>query len=111
MKIFIKNLTFEAILGLLDFEREERQKIVIDAQIRYDFDSDNFIDYSKVANLIKSTIVTNKFLLVEEALDVLLSKIKSHFPQTKQIKLKISKPNILQNCIVGAKIKKNFKKN
>ncbi len=111
MQIFIKNLTFDAILGLLDFERESPQKIIINAKIRYNYKNGDFIDYSKVTKLIKSIIITNKFLLIEDALKTTLDGIKKNFPQSYEVKLKISKPNILQDCVVGAKIKKNFKKN
>ncbi|NOX14990.1 MAG: dihydroneopterin aldolase [Epsilonproteobacteria bacterium] len=111
MQIYIKNLSFNAILGLLDFERKKPQKIIVDAKIKYNQKDGNFIDYAKVAELIKSTIITNKFLLIEDALKKLVSEIKDKFPPSCQIKLKISKPDILNDCIVGAKIKKNFKKN
>ena len=106
-KITINNLRFDAILGLLEHEREKPQKVVIDIEIKYNYKKENFIDYSKVVDLTKKVITTKKFQLIEEALDSFIVEIKSKFPQSKEIKLKISKPDILQDCIVGVEIKKN----
>jgi len=111
LTIFIKNLSFYAILGILEEEREKPQKIVIDAKITYYYTGAYFINYAEVSNLIKSTMVESKFELIEEALEKLLIKIKKNFPKIDKIRLQISKPDILQDCQVGAKIKKNFKKN
>ncbi len=111
MQIYIENLTFDAILGILPIEREKRQKIVVNAKIQYDYKSDNFIDYVKIIETIKSTIITEKFELLEDALKFLTKELKKKFSCISQIELKISKPDILQECIVAVKIKKNFKKN
>ncbi len=111
MTILIKNLSFFAILGILEKERKKAQKIIVNAKITYHHTDDYFINYAEVSKLIQSTIVQNEFELIEEALEALLVKIKDKFPKTDKIKLEILKPNILQNCEVGAKIKKNFKKN
>ncbi len=111
MEISIQNLTFGAIIGLLEHEKKIPQKIIINIKIKYDYDKDNFLDYAEVTKLVKSTIKFEKFELLEEALETLCEVIKTKFPQTKQIKLKILKPDILQDCTVGVKIKKNFKKN
>lgn len=111
MTIFIKNLSFYAILGILEEERKKPQKIVVSAKITYNYTDTYFINYVQVSKLIKSTIMKGKFELIEEALEILLGKIKENFPKIDKIKLQISKPDILKDCEVGAKIKKNFKKN
>ena len=105
MTIYIKDLTFYAILGILKEERKKPQKIVVNAKIKYYYTHNYFIDYAEVSKLIKSTIIEGEFLLIEEALEKLLEKIHENFPKIDKIKLKISKPDILQNCEVGAKIK------
>ena len=53
MKIEIEQLTFKCIIGILDFERVKKQKVIINLSFDYDFIKDNFIDYSEVANLVK----------------------------------------------------------
>jgi len=111
LQIFIKNLLFEAVLGILEFERKTPQKISVDIKIRYTYKKDIFINYAQIADFVIYTIKKGEFFLLEEALEFTVQKLKVKFPQIETIKIKISKPNILKNCIVGAKIKKNFKKN
>ena len=111
MQISIQNLKIYGIIGLLESERKVEQKILVNAKIKYNFDGNNFLNYADIAELIKSTIITSKFKLLEDALETITDKIKRVFPQITQIKLEILKPDILQDCTVGVKIKKIFKKN
>ena len=100
MKIEIEQLTFKCIIGILDFERVKKQKVIINLSFDYDFIKDNFIDYSEVANLVKKTMKEHKFELIEDA----IKKKKKLLEDTytiKNLKLKISKPNILKDCIVS----------
>lgn len=100
MKIEISNLTFKAIIGILDFERIKKQKIIINLSFEYNFSNDDFINYAQVANLVEKTIKKEKFLLLEDAilhLETLLNKTYN----ITNLKIKISKPNILKNCIVS----------
>ena len=68
MKIEIEQLTFKCIIGILDFERVKKQKVIINLSFDYDFSKDNFIDYSEVANLVKKSMKKNKFELIEDAI-------------------------------------------
>ena len=100
MKIEISNLTFKAIIGILDFERIKKQKIIINLSFEYNFSNDNFINYAQVANLVEKTVKKEKFLLLEDAilhLETLLNKTYN----ITNLKIKISKPNILKNCVVS----------
>ena len=67
MKIEIEQLTFKCIIGILDFERVKKQKVIINLSFDYDFSKDNFIDYSEVANLVKKSMKKNKFKLLQDA--------------------------------------------
>jgi len=109
MKIFIEQLCFEAILGIAELERLDAQKIIVDAKIKYNYSAKSFINYAQVAEFIQDILQKRKFLLIETALEETTLELKQKFPAITQIKLKISKPHILDNCVVGAKIKKNFK--
>ncbi len=100
MKIEISNLTFKAIIGILDFERIKKQKIIINLSFEYNFSNDNFINYAQVANLVEKTIKKEKFLLLEDAilhLETLLNKTYN----ITNLKIKIAKPNILKDCVVS----------
>ncbi|MDK2069907.1 dihydroneopterin aldolase [Aliarcobacter butzleri] len=100
MKIDIENLTFKCIIGILDFERVKKQKVIINLSFEYDFSNDKFIDYSEVADLLKKTMKKEKFQLIEDAV-LYLTKLLNQTYEIKNLKLKISKPTILKDCIVS----------
>ncbi|WP_424688174.1 dihydroneopterin aldolase [Halarcobacter ebronensis] len=101
MKISIEKLTFKCIIGILDFERIKKQRVVIDIFFEYDFlDKDSFIDYSKVAAKVEKTMKEKKFELLEDAITTIEKQLKKKYP-IKNLKIKISKPDILKNCIVS----------
>lgn len=106
MRILIENLTFETIIGILDFERTAPQRVVIDAIIDYSYTQENFINYAEVAEYIESTMQTEQFELVETALECLSQTLKNAFPLIQSLTLTIRKPDILPNCTVG--VQKNF---
>lgn len=100
MKIEIKDLNFKCIIGILDFERIEKQKVIIDISFEYEFDKDIFIDYSEVSSFIKKQMKKKKFLLIEDAIIYFEKELYNKYKINK-LYLKISKPNILKDCIVS----------
>ncbi len=100
MKIEISDLTFKCIVGILDFERIKKQRVIINISFEYDFSKDLFIDYSEISNLIKTTMKKEKFLLLEDAI-LHLENLLNNSYQISNLYIKISKPNILKNCIVS----------
>ncbi|RXK00572.1 dihydroneopterin aldolase [Arcobacter sp. CECT 8989] len=101
MKISIEKLTFKCIIGILDFERIKKQRVIIDIFFEYDFlDKGSFIDYSKVAAKVEKTMKEKKFELLEDAIATIEKQLKKKYP-IKNLKIKISKPDILKNCIVS----------
>lgn len=101
MKILIENLTFESIIGILDFERTTPQKVHIDCTIEYPYSDGNFINYAEVAETIEMTMHQEQFELIETALEVLSTTLKNQFPLIKELSLTIRKPTILPHCSVG----------
>ncbi|MFX4281538.1 dihydroneopterin aldolase [Aliarcobacter butzleri] len=100
MIIDIENLTFKCIIGILDFERVKKQKVIINLSFEYNFSNDKFIDYAQVADLLKKTMKKEKFQLIEDAV-LYLTKLLNQTYEIKNLKLKISKPTILKDCIVS----------
>jgi dihydroneopterin aldolase len=100
MKIEISDLTFKCIIGILDFERIKKQKVIINISFEYEFSKDLFIDYSEISNLVKSTMKQQKFLLLEDAILYIETLLQNNY-KISYLKIKISKPNILKNCIVS----------
>lgn len=101
LQILIEDLSFEAIIGILDFERLTPQKVVINCIIEYEFQKDSFINYADVAKHIENSMKKEKFLLLEDAILSLKSSLKEIFPLISTLSLKISKPDILHNCEVS----------
>ena len=68
MRIHIDALTLDVIIGLLDFEREHTQRVIIDMTADYDYAEENFIDYADIALLIEEELKEKRYTLLEEAL-------------------------------------------
>jgi len=101
----IKALTFDTIIGILDFERETSQKVIIDISFSYLYsnDSKEFVNYAEVANLVKTTMIEKKFELIEEAILNLEELLLKTFP-IENITIKIAKPDILDDCVVSVSL-------
>lgn len=100
MKIEITDLTFKCIIGILDFERIKKQKVIINISFEYDYSKDLFIDYSEISALVKKTMKKQKFLLLEDAILYFETLLQNSYKINK-LNIKISKPNILKDCIVS----------
>ncbi len=100
MHIIVEDLEFEAIIGILDFEKKKAQKVIVNLEIDYQYQKD-YIDYAKVVNLIKVTMIEKKYLLIEDALLDLSKILKENFSTIKSLNLKITKPSILPDCKVS----------
>ncbi len=102
LKVNIDNLTFKCIIGILPVERKKKQKVIINISFEYFYhdDGQNFIDYSEVAKIVETTMKKNKFKLIEDAILYIRKKLKKQFT-IKNLTLKISKPDILSNCVVS----------
>ena len=107
MQIAIEDLSFDAIIGILDFERVKRQKVVVQCIIEYNYTQQDFINYADVVSHIQTQIQKEQFELLEDALLSLKTTLKSNFPLIQELTLKISKPDILSNCVVS--LQKKFK--
>ena len=101
MTLHIESLQIDAIIGLLDFEREREQRVSIDLEAVYHYEQQSFINYADLAELIEKQIKKERYLLLEEALLDLKEKITETYPLIETLKLKITKPDILKNCTVG----------
>lgn len=105
MRVAIRELSFKTIIGILPFEREKTQKVIIDIEFEYLFDEKekSFIDYSQVVTLVKKTMKKEKFELIEEALIFLKESLREKYP-IENLQIKITKPTILKDCIVSVSL-------
>ena len=102
MRVYIENLTFDTIIGILDFERTTPQQVIVNLSFKYKFnkDSKEFVNYAEVSTLIEKLMKEKQYLLIEEAIIDIKSTLKQTF-NIKKINLKITKPNILSNTTVS----------
>jgi len=101
MFIHIDTLAFETIIGLLDFERDRPQRVIVDLEASYDYNHENFINYADIILHIQNELKEKKYTLLEEALLGLKERLHNHYPPLKTLKIKISKPDILPDCNVA----------
>ena len=106
-KIEIQALEFDTIIGILDFERVKKQRVIVEAKISYE-DKKDFINYADVVEFIKSDMIEKKYQLIEDALDSLIFSMKEQYTHIKKIKLKIIKPDIMTDCKVSVARSKKF---
>ncbi|AYJ09141.1 dihydroneopterin aldolase [Helicobacter pylori] len=104
--IHIHNLVFEAILGILEFERLKPQKISVNLDLFYtQLPNKAYLDYIKIQELIQKMMQENQYLLIEDALKELSHALKTRYSEISELYLKISKLEISPNSQVGASMK------
>jgi len=101
MTIHIEALTFNVIIGLLDFERDKPQRVIIDVKASYAYESNNFIDYADMVVLIQNKLKEKRYELLEDALLGVKTILYTTYPQLTSLTLKIAKPDILLECSVA----------
>ena len=101
MTIHIEDLSFDVIIGLLDFERDKPQRVIINLEASYDYSDDKFIDYADMVLLIQNELKEKRYELLENALIGLKEILYTTYPHLKTLSLKISKPDILPECTVS----------
>jgi len=107
LTIYIEDLRFQCIIGILNFEREKVQDVILNLTIDYEY-KDEFINYADVVNIVKSSMIEKKFLLIEDALNQLSKTLQKEFSKINTLHLKITKPSILPDCKVSVSDKFNF---
>lgn len=98
-KISIKDFKINTIIGILDFERENKQTIIIDIDVIYK--NINILDYSILHDLIIDIFNKNQFYYLEDAIKYTIDLIKLNFKHLIKIDMTIKKPNIFSDCIVS----------
>ena len=100
MTIYIEEFSFQCIIGILDYERENEQDVLINLALDYTFHQD-YINYALVAKQVKTLMKDHEFLLLEDALKKISTSLQSKYPNMEKLFLKITKPSILPDCKVS----------
>ena len=109
-KILIENLTCNASIGVYENEKLQKQKIIINLEITlinkiktHTDDLNDVADYGKFRRILLDIINSKHFNLIETLADTLVKKLKT-FEKVENIKLKITKPDIFNDCSVSYEI-------
>ena len=101
MTIHIEAFTFDVIIGLLDFEREKPQRVIIDLKASYRYQDNFFLDYAAITSLIQKELKEKRYELLEDALLGVKHLLTTTYPQIDTLYLKITKPDIIPECSVA----------
>jgi dihydroneopterin aldolase len=102
LKVNINDLTFDCIIGILESERDNEQRVILDISFEYYFkeDGSNLIDYADVVTYVEQIMKEQKFKLIEDAILYLRKSLRNRY-EIVDLHIKIAKPDILDNCIVS----------
>ncbi|WQW16422.1 FolB domain-containing protein [Helicobacter pylori] len=110
--VHVHNLVFETILGILEFERLNPQKISVDLDLFYtELPNKAYLDYMEIQEIIQNTMQEKQYLLIEDALKDLSHALKTRYKEISELHLKISKLEISPNSQVGASVKICYESN
>jgi len=101
MTIHIDALTLDVIIGLLDFERDRPQAVIVDLAVDYAYSEDAFIDYGDMVILLHNDLKSKRYILLEDALLGLKDILYAAYPHMQTLSIKISKPDIIAECSVA----------
>ena len=84
--IFLGGLEIETIIGIYDWERITKQKVILDIEMAYDIsqaaETDDIaytLDYKTVSKRITSFVETSEFYLVEKLIIEIANIIRNEF--------------------------------
>lgn len=100
--IFLESLEAECVIGIFDWERKVKQKIVLDlafpADIRKAAKQDRLeetIDYKKIAKHTLAFVSKSRFFLIETLAERLAQSLLKKFA-LPEIKVRLSKPGAVR---------------
>ena len=109
--VFIEGLTVETVIGIYDWEREIRQRVILDVEMKTDIrlaaqheEIDHTLNYKSVCDRLIEFIEASEFLLVETMAEEIAQLIMNEF-NVPGLSVKVTKPDAIQQARgVGVKI-------
>ncbi|MFC4700417.1 dihydroneopterin aldolase [Glaciecola siphonariae] len=103
-KVIIQGLTLYSLIGVYDFERHQKQRVLADlvlyTQLHKAGQSDDVndtLDYGKIAERLSDIADKASFKLLEALGQAMVDAIFAEFPVDK-LELTLTKPDILDNA-------------
>lgn len=109
--IFIKNLRIDTIIGVYDWEKEQRQDVVLDIEVETDTDVSAITDdirdtvnYKTITDRVVAFVQSQQFELVESLAESVASIILAEFA-TSCVHVQLTKPGVVYGgADVGVRI-------
>lgn len=103
-RILIEGLTLPALIGVYQWERQGKTSLLADIELITDLrrpaQSDNVadtIDYAEVAEQLVKLAADSQYELLEALAAAMIDHLLANYP-LQQVKVKLTKPNILPNA-------------
>ena len=103
-KVFIKNLQIDSVIGVYDWERTIRQRLVLDIEMQADnakaAASDNIsdaLDYHAISVRLTEFIEQSSFQLIETVAEQCADILQKQFA-VKWLKITLNKPGAIANA-------------
>ncbi len=117
-KVFIKQLEVDAIIGIYDFERTEKQPVVFDIEMAWDIELaaksesiDDALNYKTLSDQLTEYVGNSQFQLIETLAESVAQIILNEY-QVQWLRLTLFKPNALAgDTNVGVEITRARKQN
>lgn len=95
---FTVNIETKIFLGILEKEKEEKNKISL--HIKYSIGENIFVDYSLIYEYCINIINERKWDTIEELIKYLYLSLKQEFPEIMKLKISLTKKTIqsLNEC-------------
>jgi len=114
--VYIHGLAVETTIGIFDWERTIKQKVVLDLEMAVDIrasaaneDIDRTVSYKDVSDYIMDFIAKSEFLLVETMAEEIAALVLQTFP-VPFVRLKLGKPGAVPEAKdVGVMIERGTK--
>lgn len=101
-KIFLSGLTADCIIGIWDWERQVKQKVVIDLEMTTDIRKaaasdriEDTLDYKKVSKRLLQFVESSQFQLVETLTDRIAQVVITEF-DVPAVKVRLNKQGALR---------------
>ncbi|MBF7071927.1 dihydroneopterin aldolase [Glaciecola sp. MH2013] len=100
----IQGLSVQALIGVYDFERHAKQRLLLDVEMQTSLqaaaesdDVNDTIDYGKVAERLDEIAQSSSYYLLEALAKEMIESILAEF-KPYSIRLTVNKPDILKNA-------------
>ena len=110
--VFIEGLKTEAIIGIYDWERENRQPLIFNidmdlpiSQAAQSDDINDTVNYKQVSDEVIALVTESRYELLETLCEDICQHILNNHNAVQLIRLKVSKPKAVKETdTVGLKI-------